>query len=119
MADLWFYTRGGKQMEPVSAAELKELATRGALKPTDMVWREGMPQWIRAATAQGLFDQTPAYASPQPATPYAPAPQPYDPTRRSGSGRTSGTTTASGVMRGGRRGMSAGAKVAIILGVTL
>ena len=53
--ELWYYTCEGKQMEPVSAAELKQLASSGMLKPTDMVWREGMPKWLRAGSTRGLF----------------------------------------------------------------
>ncbi|MCI0641791.1 MAG: DUF4339 domain-containing protein [Gemmataceae bacterium] len=53
----WFYTSEGRQMEPVSDAELKQLAAKGMLKPTDMVWTEGMPKWVRASTAKELFPQ--------------------------------------------------------------
>lgn len=53
----WFYTSEGRQMEPVSDAELKQLAAKGMLKPTDMVWTEGMPKWVRASTAKELFPE--------------------------------------------------------------
>jgi hypothetical protein len=57
MADLWYYTNDGKQMEPVPTAELKRLAASGKLKPRDMVWKEGMPDWVRAISApELLFD---------------------------------------------------------------
>ena len=55
MAEMWYYTCEGKQMEPVSGTELKQLAASGMLKPTDMVWKEGMPKWVRASAAKGLF----------------------------------------------------------------
>jgi hypothetical protein len=55
MAELWYYTSDGKQMEPVTEPELQRLAASGVLKPSDLVWTEGMPQWIRASTADGLF----------------------------------------------------------------
>src|SRR5688572_2231116 len=58
MAEMWYYTSEGKQMEPVTAPELKQLAASGLLKPTDMVWKEGMPKWVRASSAQGLFDES-------------------------------------------------------------
>src|SRR5260370_42243871 len=57
MAERWFYTCEGKQMEPVTAAELKQLAAKGMLKPTDMVWKEGMPKWVRASSTQDLFSE--------------------------------------------------------------
>jgi len=55
MADLWYYTRDGKAMDPVSEAELKKLAASGDLKPTDLVWKEGMAQWVRAGSAKELY----------------------------------------------------------------
>ncbi len=55
MGDLWYYTNEGRQMEPVSTAEIRQLARRGLLKPTDMVWRDGMPRWVRASSAPELF----------------------------------------------------------------
>jgi hypothetical protein len=59
----WFYTTNKQQMGPVSFDELKELATRGMLRPTDLVWRDGMRDWMKAST-QGLFDEKNPAASP-------------------------------------------------------
>jgi GYF domain 2 len=55
MAEMWYYTTEGKQMDPVSMKELKRLVGDGTLKPTDMVWREGMARWIRASSVKELF----------------------------------------------------------------
>jgi hypothetical protein len=55
MAELWYFTRDGQAQDPVSKDELAQLAGSGLLKPTDLVWTEGMPQWVRASSAQGLF----------------------------------------------------------------
>lgn len=55
MAELWYFTCEGKQMEPVTSAELKQLAVTGFLRPTDMVWKEGMAQWVKAGGIKGLF----------------------------------------------------------------
>src|ERR1043166_5203881 len=55
MAEMWYYTNEGKQMDPVSMKELKRLVGDGTLKPTDMVWKEGMPRWIRASSMKELF----------------------------------------------------------------
>jgi hypothetical protein len=60
MADLWYYTCAGKQMEPVTMAELQRLAAEGVLRPTDMVWKEGMARWVRASAAQELYAALPA-----------------------------------------------------------
>jgi hypothetical protein len=42
-------------MGPVSWQELTELAEAGILKPHDMVWAEGMDNWIKAINQKGLF----------------------------------------------------------------
>src|SRR5688572_29346936 len=90
MAEMWYYTCEGKQMDPVSIKELKRLVGDGTLKPTDMVWKEGMARWIRASSLKELFpdptstlDQffTSAKEPPKPAghlqpTPTAVAPAP-------------------------------------------
>jgi hypothetical protein len=66
MADMWHYTSQGKQMEPVTEAELKRLASLGLLRPTDLVWKEGMPDWIRASSAKELFSADRISAGPTP-----------------------------------------------------
>jgi hypothetical protein len=53
MAD-WYYTSDKQQQGPVSRAELGELADKGLLKRTDLVWQHGMSDWERA-DSQGLF----------------------------------------------------------------
>lgn len=67
MAEMWYYTCEGKQMEPVTDAELKRLAASGMLKPTDMVWKEGMPKWVRASLTSDLFSDAPISVPETPA----------------------------------------------------
>jgi hypothetical protein len=59
MSDQWHYSRGGKQVGPVSTTELSQLAASGQLSPTDMVWKEGMGAWVPASTLKGLFNPNP------------------------------------------------------------
>lgn len=66
MADMWHYTSLGTQMEPVTEAELKRLASLGLLRPTDLVWKEGMPDWIRASSAKELFSTDRISTGPTP-----------------------------------------------------
>lgn len=133
MADLWFYTRGGKRMDPVSMAELRRLAAQGFLKPTDMVWREGMPDWIRASAAQGLFEDAPLdhyrYRDPSglPAAPYGSARPAERPRHRSpagpgsagGYGPRSGGPSGSAARTPPPAGMRTGTKVLLIAGTVL
>jgi hypothetical protein len=74
MADLWYYTCDGKQRDPVPEAELKRLAAEGVLRPSDMVWTEGMPRWVRASNVIERFaiqsdDNEPLMVIPVPAAP--------------------------------------------------
>ena len=52
----WYYAKGNRQLGPVSSTELKQLAESGQLVAEDLVWREGMVEWIAAAKVKGLFD---------------------------------------------------------------
>jgi hypothetical protein len=73
----WFYSTGGTQAGPVDSAGLKALAASGQLQPTDLVWRDGMADWVAASSVSGLFTQQPApvaAAAPVPAAPVAHAP---------------------------------------------
>jgi hypothetical protein len=56
MANEWHYTINGQPAAaPVSAAQLKQLAASGQLKPTDLVWQDGMLEWAPAGSVRGLF----------------------------------------------------------------
>ncbi len=55
MAVEWFYTANKHQMGPVSWEELKQLVESGLLKPHDMVWCDGMDEWVKAVKQKGLF----------------------------------------------------------------
>jgi hypothetical protein len=56
MANEWHYTINGQPASaPVSAAQLKQLAASGQLKPTDLVWQDGMLEWAPAGSVRGLF----------------------------------------------------------------
>jgi hypothetical protein len=55
MAEMWYYTCEGKQMDPITLKEMKRLVGDGSLKPTDMIWKEGMLRWIRASSLKELF----------------------------------------------------------------
>ena len=48
----WRYGVGGTRRGPVGDAELRRLADAGTLRPTDLVWRAGMPDWVPADRAE-------------------------------------------------------------------
>src|SRR5271166_3081088 len=55
MIDRWYYTHNGRMQGPVSAAQLRQLATDGMLIPTDLIWPEGRQQ-SEAVPAQAAID---------------------------------------------------------------
>ena len=51
----WYYAHGEEESGPVSSAELKSLAQSGQLEPEDLVWKDGMDDWVPATEVRGLF----------------------------------------------------------------
>ncbi|MBT8044060.1 MAG: DUF4339 domain-containing protein [Verrucomicrobiae bacterium] len=52
----WFYTdAAGAEHGPVSADELKQLATNGTIRDTTDVWTEGLEEWLPASQVEGLI----------------------------------------------------------------
>jgi hypothetical protein len=66
MSEQWFYSKGGQQQGPVSSQQLKQMAATGQLQPTDLVWKEGMEQWVAASSIKGLFVATTSTPPPPP-----------------------------------------------------
>lgn len=69
MSEKWYYSRGDSTVGPVSAPELKRLASVGQLGPTDLVWKEGMRDWVAADQVKGLIAVVVAVAVAVPAAP--------------------------------------------------
>jgi len=72
MANEWHYSKNGKRFGPVSGQQLKELAAKGHLGPSDLVWKEGMAQWVPASKVKGLLPSSTAVTN-TPTSPAAPA----------------------------------------------
>src|ERR1044071_5178753 len=41
----WYLARDGQQFGPLSEPELAKFIELGHLQPTDLLWREGFPDW--------------------------------------------------------------------------
>jgi hypothetical protein len=85
----WYLARDGQQHGPVTDAELKKIIELGYLRPTDLVWRQGMPDWGVAEAVLGLRPN-PAAATGAPApmahTSPAQAGRPADPAHSNQAG---------------------------------
>lgn len=51
----WFYSKGDQRMGPVTEDDLKRLVGDGQLHANDLVWRDGMADWVEARSVQVLF----------------------------------------------------------------
>ncbi len=69
MAHEWFVARGGKEIGPVTAQRLKEMASSGELVPDDHVRRGDMKTPTKAGSIKGLFHKV---VEPAPALPRTP-----------------------------------------------
>lgn len=59
MSAMWYYSEGNQQKGPVSWGALSNLARDGNLRPADLIWQEGTPDWVKAGKVPGLFDAAP------------------------------------------------------------
>ena len=55
MADVWYFAHDGESHGPFSAAQLKEQAGSGRIRPQDSVWRGGTEKKVAASRVQHLF----------------------------------------------------------------
>ena len=57
MAERWHVSINGAQQGPLTAEQVRALAARGQLQPTDHIWKDGMSDWVTASSVRGLFPQ--------------------------------------------------------------
>jgi len=55
----WHVMRHGTSEGPLSHSELQSRAQAGTLDRTDLVWQDGLPDWVQAGTIKGLFRAPP------------------------------------------------------------
>jgi len=55
MSQNWFYAKGQQQIGPVPEDALRAMIASGQVLPSDLVWAEGMPNWIEAERIPHLF----------------------------------------------------------------
>lgn len=44
----WYYSKNGAQLGPIGPAEMQSKLAAGEISPTDLVWKEGMADWLPA-----------------------------------------------------------------------
>lgn len=76
----WYYSKNGTQLGPVEQGELLSKIATGEVTASDLVWREGMADWIPSSqvselsviTTGGLGIAVPVPGPQGPVSPYAP-----------------------------------------------
>ncbi len=61
----WHWSREGEEFGPVSSDEIRALARSGRLRPHDLLWREGLTEWVSARKVKGLFSGAPPAGAPR------------------------------------------------------
>lgn len=70
MAD-WYYSKGGQQSGPVSEDQMRQMVGSGQVGGPDLIWREGMANWLPVGQVPefgggGAPAAAPQYGAPQP-----------------------------------------------------
>lgn len=72
----WYYSKNGTQLGPVEESDLRSKIAMGEVSPNDLVWRDGMTDWLPAAKvaelAGGSTAMTPPVTGGTVGTPYSP-----------------------------------------------
>jgi uncharacterized RDD family membrane protein YckC len=79
MAEEWYVGSNGQQSGPFTLQQLRQMAASGQLSKTDLIWKEGLANWVPCSSAKGLF---PAAADFSPTSSPRPAPRPTAPPPR-------------------------------------
>lgn len=58
MSQRWYYARDGRRQGPLPRERLVDLAREGWLSPDDLVWTEGMREWMPAGSFDWLWGGT-------------------------------------------------------------
>ncbi|RYD40520.1 MAG: DUF4339 domain-containing protein, partial [Verrucomicrobiaceae bacterium] len=62
----WYYSKNGTQLGPVEEGELRGKIASGEISSSDLVWREGMTDWLPSSKVSELASVAPASVTPQP-----------------------------------------------------
>jgi hypothetical protein len=62
----WYIVKNGEQIGPFTSNELRSLAAAKELMPSDLLWKEGIKDWVSAEHVKGLFDSISSNLIPPP-----------------------------------------------------
>ncbi len=75
---IWYIARQGQQHGPLSEQELMLFVKDGHVQPDDLVWRQGLPDWVTADQLDELLESSSEAVAESPA-PVAQVEEPDEP----------------------------------------
>ncbi|MFM2196794.1 MAG: hypothetical protein RLZZ505_226 [Verrucomicrobiota bacterium] len=77
IGDMWYYSKNGMQLGPLSQEELSAKVTGGEVHASDLIWREGMVDWKPLAQVPEFQGSSASVMPPPVGTGASPMPQPH------------------------------------------
>ncbi len=62
----WYYSKNGTQLGPISEVELRSKIASGEISSTDMIWKDGMSDWLEAGKVEGFSISAPSLTKTPP-----------------------------------------------------
>lgn len=69
----WYYSKNGTQLGPIGTEDIQAKLASGEISQTDLVWKDGMPDWLPAGQVAELRPAVPS----APVEVSSPTPSPY------------------------------------------
>lgn len=60
----WYYSKNGTQLGPVDESSLRSKIASGEVSPTDLVWRDGMTDWLPSGRVPEFSAPSPEFQNP-------------------------------------------------------
>ena len=73
----WYYSKNGTQLGPVAQGELIAKLASGEVSPSDLVWKDGMADWIPASRVPELAGSSQPPSAPVSSPVGSSSPSPY------------------------------------------
>lgn len=55
MADQWYVGRNGQKAGPYTTEQVRQMAAAGQLVPNDLLWKQGLANWVPLTEVKGLL----------------------------------------------------------------
>lgn len=99
----WYYAKGGSQQGPVSSEDLQAKISSGELAASDLIWRDGMKDWLPVSQVGDFGSHVPSAGAIQPTAGASPGAEnlyraPVAPTAAPGAAAPAGSGKATAAL---------------------